>query len=203
MDSTLNLTSVLMFRSILPGWRYDSVQRDAGEYVMLLLEAVNMLQCVWRLGTEPQGVHQPQESGGTPLMMQIPAQSCSLQAVIDLWHNPAPGNRRLLYDHENLLVIQLDRYNEGNKKFTDVAFADPVTILVCSELGPPQQLTFEVVSAVFHTGQTVHAGHYQALLKVRDSWRVCDDAVCSRSFEINSHVRCNVYLLFLKRAQRV
>ena len=43
----LRLSSLLLFRSILPNWVYSQGQRDAAEYMMHFLQATNLLQLLW------------------------------------------------------------------------------------------------------------------------------------------------------------
>ena len=195
----LNLSTNLMFRSILPGWTYDAVQRDAGEYAMLLLEALRMLRCEWQLLIGPPHGDVPAEVGGCPLMMKLPEHTCSLQDVIDRWHRPSQGQLRLVCSNDGLLVIQLDRYDTGSKVFTDVDFAEAVRLPVRMNHGVAETSCFVVYSVVFHTGRSVQSGHYQAVLRVGSSWRLCDDDAHSVPFTLTGHVRRNVYLLFLKQ----
>ena len=197
---SLTLSTLFMFRSLLPNWQYNDVQRDAAEYAMLLLDSLRMLGSLWHL--LPRGLFDdPLEQGGTPLMMSLPDNPCTLQDIIDAWQSPEPGTQRLLRQHSGQLATQLDRYNAGNKLFTEVSFEDEVSIAVCPLAGALEHQRFSVSSAIMHTGRTVHSGHYQALLRVGASWRMCDDGVCSSAVAVTEHVCKNVYVLFLKHLQ--
>ena len=195
-DSLLSLTSNLMFRSILPRWSYDAVQRDAGEFAMLLLDSLNMLQCDWRLQDARDATLPPLERGGTPIMMPLLNSDCTLQDVIDAWGQPENAKVRFITRRETHLIVQLDRYCEGSKVFTAVDFEAPVRIPVRQE-AQNEQVSYRVVSAVFHTGRSVLSGHYQALLRVGHSWQLCDDNASAVPLSISPHVRRNVYLLML------
>ena len=193
----LNLSSNLMFRSLISAWRYADEQCDAAEYCMLLLEALNMLRCSWVLLDRTRLDHPPLERGGNPLMVALPVHACSLQDAIDAWSCPEPGRLRAVSHHDRALLIQLDRYNDGRKLFTPVTFEADVLVPTLAPSDHVEPRAFRVVSLVFHTGQTVRAGHYQALLRVGSSWSVCDDGVEARPFTLNEHILRNVYLLML------
>ena len=197
-DTDMSLTTNLMFRSLLPGWSYTNVQRDAAEYTMLLLEAIRMFRCDWVL-CDADNVGAALERGGNPLMMQLPDDMCTLQTVIDEWGRPEPGRIRYVQQQPGVILIQLNRYTAGHKLFSEVSFEEPVRVQQMDDDSNIVHRSFNVVSALFHTGRTIHSGHYQALLKVGASWYISDDNVSARGFAINTHVRQNVYLLLLSR----
>ena len=194
----LSLHTNLIFRSVLPGWRYNNVQRDAAEYAMHFLGALRVGECSWRTQAEPGDESSViNERGGAPLMMPLPDKSCTLHEVAALWQHPQPGHHRIIESHDGVLVVQLDRYGSGQKVFTDVDFETGVEISVIVPTAVPQAVTFVAVAAVVHTGGTVDAGHYQSLLRVGHSWYLTDDGARAVPVVMGQHERQNAYMILL------
>ena len=190
------LSSMLMLRSLLPRWRYNSEQRDAAEYTMQFLEAAGALQCLWVARTPGAG-DEAEEHGGVPVLMSLMRRNGNLQQVVDAWSLGEAGLERAILQFDKALVLQLGRFGDGEKIFDVVDFQGPVEIPFLEVQGNVVRRSFVVVAVVFHTGRTCDAGHYQTVIQVGGQWWVCDDGRAAVRGEITEHIQRNVYVLWL------
>ena len=195
--SALRLGANLMFRAMLPRWTYDAQQRDAAEYLLALLEATNLLQHTW-VARDATGHGRRGFQGGPLVMMTILNRPCSLQDVVNAWEYEDQLQHYLVEVGEHV-IIQLGRYNEEDKIFTEVEFRETVTLPMQSADGGIERVHFCPTAAVIHLGRTIHSGHYQAVLKVRDQWWLSDDDRSAVLEHENSRSLANVYLIFLSK----
>ena len=165
---SLKLTTNLMFRSLLPRWQFNQVQRDVEDFATQLLEVTGVMQCVRVSRASLEGGN-AEEQGGAPVFMPILDQPARLQDIINAWARTEAVTRFVL-QFDRAVVVQLGRFGEGQQVFIEVTFAEEVSVPVMSACAEVSWLRFWVAAVVFHTGRTCHAGHCQAAPRVRDQW---------------------------------
>ena len=139
-----------------------------------------------------------------------------LQASITAWHNQ--HYKHAFSQAPTLLYLQLKRYTRQDgathkiMTFFDYQVGTAVRLPVFSSATGlvVEWVSYAVISVVIHTGQSVHSGHYQALLSgfrkhpTAPCWTsmITDDGRPAKpcSEQQLQHACCNSYLLGLQMA---
>ena len=99
-----------------------------------------------------------------------------------------------------VLIVQLNRFNYSNKHKRTMKMHDQIDVAM--EIQLPTGSLYEIVGAIFHSGQTTSSGHYTAAIycRERNSFYYCND---ERISEIDSLLTedfsSTVYLVIYER----
>ena len=215
------LPGSLPWMPIFADWPQLHRQQDAGSFCAHLLAYA---QPRAYLGEWQARLADPcviVDSGPLLAPISVEVQGSTLQGVIDRWSHQHTMHG--LYQPGGALVLQLKRYacSDGEtSKCTNLVCCRPgerigLPVFLASTGLDMRADTYRIVSCVFHTGHSLHSGHYQAALCTSHvgkasspqtctpswSYRICDDnrkPRQSRTKEIQ-HIDSNVYLVGLLR----
>ena len=99
-----------------------------------------------------------------------------------------------------VLIVQLNRFNYSNKHKRTMKMHDQIDVAM--EIQLPTGSLYEIVGAIFHSGQTTSSGHYTAAIycRERNSFYYCND---ERISEIDSLLEeeysSTIYLVIYER----
>ena len=99
-----------------------------------------------------------------------------------------------------VLIVQLNRFNYSNKHKRTMKMHDQIDVTM--EIQLPTGSLYEIVGAIFHSGQTTSSGHYTAAIycRERNSFYYCND---ERISEIDSLLEeeysSTIYLVIYER----
>ena len=86
-SEVLHLAPQLIIRTILRRWTFDNRQHDAAEFTTILLEGLALSHVLWEARYPDEDGMQILHTGGAPISLRMRSSSCSLQALVDDWHN--------------------------------------------------------------------------------------------------------------------
>ena len=169
------LPECLSWRDILRTWHSLDSQHDASVFLAHLLEYAD--PTAFRGEWQARLIYPDMfvDSGPLRVPILLEAQGPSLQDSIDHWHRQHTVHA--LWQHCGAVVLQLKRYHNNagmpQKDAGLVAVKPGGTVrlpVFCSECGlEVETVAFTFVFAVFHLGDSVDTGHYQAALSATSS----------------------------------
>ena len=163
------LPSCLAWHPILRGWRNLSLQHDAGVFMSHVLKFASpaALRGSWQARLSNPDTIVDEGPLDSPVPMEVRGQT--LHDVVQHWH--MQHTVHALASHSGVAVLQLNRYTfvEGRAcKLHDPIHIVPGSVLrvpVFSEGGVAVAFQpFRVIFVIFHVGDRVTNGHYQAAL---------------------------------------
>ena len=205
-----------LLRFFLLGWEQPHVQHDVAELASLLLRQLSWLPCVvsWsrRLQVERglQNLQAMQDSRIWHLDPSGGLQSSVLQDAINSWHGRITV--QALHSPADTLWVQLPRFvHEGtdvrkvaqtlrldssHRHFRVPVFRSPDSVEISWH-------EYCVSAAIYHLGQTVHAGHYRSILfhpQVEGGWHTEDERPAVWCDTVPTAAEDNCYLLCATRS---
>ena len=148
----------------------------------------------------------------TPVLLH--PEGRTLADLLGRWHQQYAVHA--LHQHAGILVARIVRYSYAavaakNSRPISVLPGEVVAVPIFAEADSTvvRHEAFRVVVVIFHIGERVDSGHYQAALAVPDTtaadcWKywVCDDGRSPRlaTKKEQSLIECNSYLIGLVRS---
>ena len=143
----------------------------------------------------------------TPIPIDLNAPTADLQALLTGWGNQHYPHA--LVAETPFFTVQLKRYEfrdgRAHKRTDPVALRPNAVVrmpIFCTgESVSVRTATYRLLFAIVHTGDTPHAGHYQAALSCGSRFYLSDDRVASRPMKEHEQqwLAQNCYLLGLLR----
>ena len=185
--------NLLIFQPFLwlltDGWTITDMdrQQDVAEFAHWFLMRTKPLfvNCEWvarflrdGLEDEPSVRHeQGHRFGLISLHINPQLDTCSLQHLIELWHDYS-GLCRAASKERRVILLHLSRFlpNLDHKCNQRVIFSNTVTF-PCF-IGDSADFHFKqylVCGFVFHLGASPHSGHYRAAVRCRNQWLLYED----------------------------
>jgi len=185
--------NLLIFQPFLwlltDGWTITNMdrQQDVAEFAHWFLMRTKPLfvNCEWvarflrdGLENEPSVRHeQGHRFGLISLHINPQLDTCSLQHLIELWHDYL-GLCRAASKERRVILLHLSRFlpNLDHKCNQRVIFSNTVTF-PCF-IGDSADFHFKqylVCGFVFHLGASPHSGHYRAAVRCRNQWLLYED----------------------------
>jgi hypothetical protein len=163
--------------------RFLARQQDATEFCDYLLHLTQpkFLNCLWDIRPSYvdglDSVHLAHEKGNqfTPIKLpfiDIHADSCFLQELVDAWHD----NQGLCRAATEVgqIILSIDRHVDfASTKCSQRLDCPRNQILMpyfCNPDGDIAYKTLELCGVIFHLGATPHTGHYRAGLRLHGNW---------------------------------
>ena len=212
----VNVKPLSLLRFFLLGWEQPHVQHDVAELASLLLRQLSWLPCVvsWsrRLQVERglQNLQAMQDSRIWHLDPSGGLQSNVLQDAVNSWHGRIAV--QALHSPADTLWVQLPRFvHEGTevRKVAQTLRLDSshrhfrVPVFRSSDSVEISWHEYCVSAAIYHLGQTVHAGHYRAILfhpQVEGGWHTEDERPAVWCDTVPTAAEDNCYLLCATRS---
>ena len=194
------------------GWTIEDldVQNDVAEFGQWLLGRTRpkFVSCQWESLLMKQGHIEAQngtEKGHQhgPILLPIynlDLQTCSLQSLIDFWHDGL-GVCRAVEEVRGAKLIHISRFlpETGIKNVQCIDFS--ATVRFPCYLNDAEHIHFfeyKICAIVYHLGATPITGHYRAALRCESRWLVYDDGVLPESMHtLSEQIHSNVVLLWL------
>jgi hypothetical protein len=185
--------NLLIFQPFLwlltDGWTITDMdrQQDVAEFAhwFLLRTKPLFVNCEWvarflrdGLENDPSVRHeQGHRFGLISLHINPQLDTCSLQHLIELWHDYL-GLCRAASKERRVILLHLSRFlpNLDHKCNQRVIFSNTVTF-PCF-IGDSADFHFKqylVCGFVFHLGASPHSGHYRAAVRYRNQWLLYED----------------------------
>jgi len=183
-SGSMYLPDSLTWRRVFVEWQGLAVQHDVSEFYNHLLQTAAPTAYMGRWESRLENPHTIVDSGDLyhPLLLHFPG--ASLSELIRGWKHPYAV--QALCQHSTMVLLQLCRYGaDGSNKNTfpvNVPPGSAVQLPVFADCTRTtlRMETFRVILVIFHIGDRVTSGHYQAALcypTADDSWeyRICND----------------------------
>ena len=195
------------------GWTIEDldIQNDVSEFAFWLLSRTQprFVHCQWASQLLRQG--HIEEQNGTergsqhgPILIPIYApkqQHCTLQALIDVWHD-GPGVCRSAEKVGHVLILSISRFlPETNIKNTQqIAVSNTVRFpFFTNSEGDVHFYEFQVCGLIYHVGASPITGHYRAVLNCGSRWLDYDDGRLPDTLtELTAHICANIVMVWLK-----
>lgn len=210
----LNLLSFQPFLWLLDdGWTIADMdrQQDVADFAHWFLQRTRPLfvNCEWvarflrdGLENDPSVVH---EQGRPHGLIQLPifdplAPTCSLQNLIDSWHDDL-GLCRAATQVGRILVLAISRFlpDTTQKCEQKIVFHNTVRF-PCFQPNSAdvQHCQFLISGFIFHLGQTPYSGHYRAAFRCQNRWYLYEDGqLPEKCIDIPDKVLQNTVLFML------
>ncbi|CAE7712927.1 unnamed protein product [Symbiodinium sp. CCMP2592] len=220
----LYLPGCLEWSPVLAGWRHLSRQHDAGIFMKHLLEyaASPVLQGCWQARLDTP--HLVTDGGALSIPVPLTVQGPSLQDTVHRWHTQHTVHA--LHGDQGLVILQLNRYDNVaglSLKDDSLVTVEPGAVIlipafVAAEGIEVEMRRYVIAFVIFHVGENVDCGHYQAALCIPThshltasaaaadthwEYRVCDDRRKPRQAR-QADLHCihhNTYLVGLLRSE--
>ena len=208
------------WHGVLAQWSGLNRQHDTSEFLTFVLtkaEPVGYL-LEWQAKRQHREVFQMRTvvtdagHGFHPLVIDI----CSggLQQCIDSWSTVSSSSIHALRFAPRFLLLQLRRYTQHRGAIlksgvpVHIAAGELIWMPIWDDGFDLRYEQYQVTTAIFHLGATVHSGHYRAALSysTRDGplqWCLTDDGILpARAREADLKIlRENVYIIGLCRSE--
>ncbi|XP_020606748.1 ubiquitin carboxyl-terminal hydrolase 17-like protein B [Orbicella faveolata] len=108
-----------------------------------------------------------------------------------------------IVEEPELLLIQLKRFNNNGKKLRrKMKVTQEIDVSAVCSIQPGDNLSYSLMGAILHEGQTSISGHYTSLLKLHGCWHLFDDERISKVNDTNAAAElevccdnsCNIYV---------
>ena len=208
----LSLAHHMPFLRLLDsGWSLGdlNIQQDAADFLhwLLLRLQPDFIDCSWSashlrtIGFDE--LRDGTEKGGKHSLIQISLRDpeskfCSLQSMIDAWHDPL-GLCRCSLQVGTVLILQISRYLDMRPKCTQtIDFDATVPFPIFDAAGNTHFYPFDIAGCIIHFGATPTTGHYRTALATETGWMVYeDDALPDFYAQLPADFRSNIILFFL------
>ena len=211
----INLSSFQPFLWLISsslGWTTEDldVQNDVAEFGHWLLGRCRprFVSCQWMALLMKQGHIEAQngtEKGHQhgPILLplyNLALQTCSLQSLIDVWHDGL-GVCRAAEEVRGAKLIHISRFlpETGVKNLQCIDFSTTVRFpCYTNQEEHIHFFEYEICSIVYHLGDSPITGHYRAALRCGSRWLVYDDGVLPDSMStLPAEIHANVVLVWL------
>ena len=156
-----------------------------------------------RLGhTEEQnGTEQGAQHGPILLpIFDVSSDSCTLQALIDMWHDGL-GVCRATQQVGQAIALTISRYlpETGMKHQQKIEFSSTVRFPSFVNVdGHVHFYQYAVSAVIFHVGHTPFTGHYRAALKCGHKWFAYEDGrLPDQLTELSTQILANIVMIWL------
>ena len=215
----VSLWDMRPWRQLLGLWSEPHRQHDASELLHHLYHAFTPAseRQVWHarveIAADEATTTQVMDRGHLwPMMIAVPLNasgdqsSISLQSLIVQWRNQASRHAVDSASHMPILLpVQIHRFRaDGSKLHTPLQWGEAVYVPAFTGDGLHTTSSRYIVDAVvFHLGESVHQGHYRAVLASEGAIRYITEDGITAYEPTEAEVRTaqqNSYLFFLRRA---
>ena len=169
----LLLSSLPRFAHLCRRWGFHDRQEDAAEFLLNVLLPAGQFNTLWERRSLTSDGPRMLDQGELPITLRLPDSATDLQTVINQWC--LHGNSNALAYSDGLIVLQLLRFRQGRKLQIPVRLPATVLLPAFAEGISTVWQPFQLVAFVVHEGQSLHRGHYRAMLRVGVSWVYQDD----------------------------
>lgn len=194
--------NLLIFQPFLwllnDGWTIADMdrQQDVVEFAhwFLLRTMPVFVNCEWaarflRDGMENEP-HVQHESGHRFGIIQLPMttsiDTCSLQNLIDLWHD-SQGICRAAAQDGRVLIISISRFLPGTvrKNLQKIEFAHNVSFpCFIGDTAEIQHCQYNISGFIYHLGATPHTGHYRGAIYCQHKWYLYEDGRLPDKYDV-------------------
>ena len=175
--ATLVLSAQLLVRSTLRSWPFNRRQQDAAEFITVLLQSLGLSTLAWEARYPDPGGLQILHTGGAPISLQLRAEPCGMQDLIEDWHHQV--YMHALTKQDGPILLHLARNANAVKNEAPISIASLVWLPFFGEGIDVSWRPFQVRATVEHHGESVVTGHYRAVLKTASGWMHTDDNLVS------------------------
>ena len=210
----ITIPECLSLRPVLRGWQDPLQQHDAGEYMSHLLCTLQSPSYLGHWEARLTNPHTVTDRGQLSTPVLLHPEGGSLADLLGRWHQQYAVHA--LHQHAGALIARIVRYSYAavaakNCRPIRVLPGEVVAVPIFAEADGTivRYEAFRVVVVIFHIGERVDSGHYQAALAVPDRtavdcWKywVCDDGRSPRvaTRKEQGLIECNSYLIGLVRS---
>ena len=138
-------------------------------------------------------------TGGAPISLRMRSSSCTLQALVEDWHNQICVHA--LTRLEGPVLLHLARNADETKQEAPVHISQLIWMPVFLHGIHVERRSCQVRAVVEHHGDSVVSGHYSAVLTTASGWIHTDDHAAPSSVIWSAERESLMYLAWLIPAQ--